>query len=67
MITITVDTIEEKNALLEESEYIHYFAELMQYTDTLGIKHEHEIGQDSNKAGMLMHIYTNPNMITVKQ
>jgi hypothetical protein len=59
---IYVDTQEQKDRLLNESEYIHDFAELVEedgYTKVIGL--------DSDKAGTLMHIYMNPDMIVVNK
>ncbi len=55
---IYVKTEEQKQRLLEESEYIHDFVE------RIGDKW---VGLDSDKAGTLMHIYMHPDIIIVKQ
>jgi len=64
---IYVDTEEEKQNLLRESEYIHDFLEVVKHKTKEGKVKEQWIGLDSDKAGTLMHIYMNPDIITVKQ
>lgn len=62
-IKIIVETEEEKEALLSESEYIHYFAYLVRGRKGRPLR---LIGLDSDKAGMLMHLYLAPENIEVK-
>ena len=65
MIKIYVDTKEEKQQLLKESEYIHDFVEVFKLRNKKGEIVEKVIGLDSDKAGILMHIYMNPDIIVV--
>ena len=60
MVKIYVDSEEEKQQLLDESEYIHYFVKVCKHKGKKKI-----IGLDSDKANTLMHIYTNPDMIII--
>ncbi len=62
MIKIIVDSQEIKDELIAESEYIHYYVE-EGYVTRFGKKVL--FGLDSEKAGMLMHIYMNPDIIEV--
>ena len=64
MIKIIVDSEELKQKVLEQSEYIHYFCEIIKPGINLKSKY---IGLDSDKAGMLMHFYMNPDMIVVEK
>ena len=65
MIKIYVDTEEEKQQLLKESEYIHDFVEVFKLRNKKGEVVEKVIGLDSDKASTLMHIYMNPDIIVV--
>ena len=67
MIKIYVDTEEEKQELLNESEYIHDFVEIVKYKTKTGEIKEKWIGLDSDKAGSLMHIYMAPEIIIVRK
>ena len=58
---IYVDTVEQKQDLLKQSEYIHDFMEIVNDNGE-----DKVIGLDSDKASTLMHIYMNPGMIIVK-
>jgi len=55
---IIVSTQEQKDILLKESEYIH---------DTIFECNGEIYGLDSDKAGVLMHIYMNPDMIIIQE
>ena len=55
---IIVESEEEKQKLLEQSEYIH---------DFMFECGKQWIGLDSDKAGTLMHLYMAPDTIIVKQ
>lgn len=55
---IFVNSQEEKDNLIKQSKYIHNF---------LVIRNEEYIGLDSDKAGILMHLYLNPDMIVVQK
>jgi hypothetical protein len=67
MIKIYVDTEEEKQQLLKESEYIHDFVEVFNLRNKKGEIVEKVIGLDSDKAGILMHIYMKPDIIVVSK
>ena len=67
MITIYVDSEEEKERLLMESEYIHDFAERVECYSKNGKKQVKWIGLDSNMAGTLMHLYVAPQIIIVRE
>lgn len=58
---IIVGTKKLKNQLLKESEYIHYFSELVKKNN----KKDVIVSLDSDKCNTLMHIYMNPNIIEV--
>lgn len=60
---IIVETQEQKDRLIAESEYIHDFGDYFNEGDNNG--DEFWFGLDSDKAGTLMHIYMNPDMIEV--
>ena len=64
---IYVDTEEQKQELLRQSEYIHDFLEVIKFKTKDGNIKEKWIGLDYDKAGTLMHIYMNPDMIIVRQ
>lgn len=53
MIKIYVDTEEVKQQLLKESEYIHDLSTIWEV--------------EPDKVNTLIHIYTNPDMIIVKE
>lgn len=63
---IYVKNHQEKEKLLKESEYIHDFLEIVKYKNQNGQPTEKWIGLDSDKAGTLMHIYMNPDLIVVE-
>jgi len=67
MIRIFVDTEQEKQDLLAQSEYIHDFLEIIKYKTKEGKLKERYIGLDSNKASGLMHIYMCPEIIIVRE
>lgn len=67
MIKIYVDTEEEKQQILNESEYIHYFAEIISYINKQGIIKQRVIALDTDKASILTGIYTIPEMIVVRK
>jgi hypothetical protein len=54
---IIVDSEELKREILKQSKYIHDFLEVVDGK---------WIGLDSDKAGILMHLYLNEDMILVK-
>jgi len=62
---IVVKSEELKNQILEQSKYVHDFLEVVKYKNKKGEKKEKWIGLDSDKAGLLMHLYLNPDMIEV--
>ena len=62
---IYVDTQEQKLEILKQSKYIHDFLEVIKIKTKDGKIKEKYIGLDSDKAGTLMHIYMNPDMIIV--
>lgn len=62
---IYVDTQEQKLELLKESKYIHDFLEVIKIKTKDGKIKEKYIGLDPYKAGTLMHIYMNPDIIIV--
>jgi hypothetical protein len=63
---IYVDTEEQKQDLLEQSKYIHDFLEIVKVKTKDNKVKTKWIGLDSDKAGTLMHIYMNPDMIIVR-
>lgn len=63
---IIVDTEEQKQELINQSKYIHDFMEIIKYKNKKGKKKFKFFGLDSDKAGILMHIYTCPEIIIVK-
>lgn len=63
---IYVDAEEQKQDLLEQSKYIHDFLEIVKVKTKDNKVKTKWIGLDSDKAGTLMHIYMNPNMIIVR-
>ncbi len=61
---IIVETEEQKQDLLQQSEYIHNF--LISQEDVKNKGRNWLIGLDSNKAGILMHLYMAPQIIEVQ-
>jgi hypothetical protein len=62
---IIVETEELKKEILEQSQYIHDF--LINKEDIKGLGRDWLIGLDSDKAGILMHLYMAPQIIEVEQ
>jgi hypothetical protein len=62
---IIVESEELKQEIIKQSEYIHDF--LINKDDIKGLGKDWIIGLDSDKAGILMHLYMNPQIIEVKQ
>jgi hypothetical protein len=62
---IIVETEELKQKILKQSEYIHNF--LIDKDDVKNLGKDWLIGLDSDKAGILMHLYMAPQIIEVKQ
>lgn len=60
---IIVETEELKQELIKQSEYIHDFV-VKCYLKRKGA--QRYICLDSDKAGIFMHIYTNPDIIEVQ-
>ena len=60
---IIVETEELKQEILEQSKYIHDF--LIYKDDVKGLRKDWLIGLDSDKAGILMHLYMAPQIIEV--
>ena len=60
---IIVETEEQKQELINQSEYIHNF--LINKDDIKGLGRNWLIGLDSDKAGTLMHLYLNPEIMIV--
>lgn len=67
MIKIYVDTEEEKQELLNQSDYIHDFVKIIKYKTKNGEVKEKYISLDSDKASALMHIYIAPEIIIVRK
>jgi len=65
-VKIYVDTEEQKQDLLRQSEYIHDFMEVVKFKNKDGKVKEKWISLRADKAGTLMHIYMNPDMIEVE-
>jgi hypothetical protein len=63
MIKIIVKTVEQKQDLLKQSQYIHDF--LVCPGDVKELGKNWIIGLDSDCAGTLMHLYTAPHIIEV--
>jgi hypothetical protein len=61
---IIVESEELKQEIIKQSEYIHNF--LINKNDIKGLEKDWLIGLDSDKAGILMHIYMAPQIIEVK-
>jgi len=64
---IIVNSEEQKEMLIEQSKYIHDFMEVVRYRDKNNMIREKWVGLNSDKAGILMHIYTNPDIIVVNK
>lgn len=60
---IIVESEELKQEILEQSEYIHDF--LITNSDIQNLDKDWIIGLDSDKAGILMHLYMAPQIIEV--
>ena len=60
---IIVGSEELKQEILQQSEYIHDF--LINMEDIKGLGKDWLIGLDSDKAGILMHLYMAPQIIEV--
>ncbi len=65
VMKIIVETEELKQEILKQSEYIHDF--IINKDDVKGLGKDWIIGLDSDKAGILMHLYMAPQIIEVKQ
>ena len=61
---IIVETEEQKQEILQQSQYIHDF--LINNEDIKGLGKNWLIGLDSDKAGTLMHLYMAPQIIEVQ-
>jgi hypothetical protein len=61
---IIVESEELKQEILKQSEYIHDF--LINKDDIKGLGKDWILGLDSDKAGILMHLYMAPEIIEVK-
>jgi hypothetical protein len=61
---IIVDSEELKQEILKQSEYIHDF--LINKDDIKGLGKNWLIGLDSDRAGILMHLYMAPEIIEVQ-
>ena len=62
---IIVETEEQKQEILKQSEYIHDF--LINKDDVKDLGKDWLIGLDSDKAGILMHLYMAPQIIITKK
>ena len=62
---IIIQTEEQKQEILKQSEYIHDF--LINKDDVKSLGKDWLIGLDSDKAGILMHLYMAPQIIEVRQ
>jgi hypothetical protein len=60
---IIVESEELKQQLLEQSKYVHDYVYIKRSRNT---GKETWYGLDSDKAGILMHLYINPDIIKVK-
>ena len=67
MMKIYVDSEEEKQELIDQSRYIHDFLEVVKFKTKSGEIKERWIGLDSDKAGVLMHIYMAEKIIIVRK
>lgn len=63
---IIVNSESEKLELLTQSKYIHDFLEIVKYKKMNGVAIHKHISLDSSKAGILMHIYMCPEIISVR-
>ena len=61
-MTILVETQELKDELLKESKYLHDYVYIGRSRKT---GKTNWYGLDSTKAGILMHLYLNPDLIQV--
>ena len=61
---IIVESEEQKQEILRQSEYIHDF--LVNKDDIKGLGKNWLIGLDSDRAGILMHLYMAPEIIEVQ-
>jgi len=61
---IIVESEEFKQEIIKQSEYIHDF--LINKDDIKGLGKDWLVGLDSDKAGILMHIYMSPQLIEVR-
>lgn len=61
---IIVESEELKEEILKQSKYVHDF--LITKDATKDLSKDWMIGLDSDKAGILMHIYMAPQIIEVK-
>ena len=61
---IIVESEEQKQEILKQSEYIHDF--LVNKDDIKGLGKNWLIGLDSDRAGILMHLYCAPEIIEVQ-
>jgi hypothetical protein len=62
---IIVETEEIKQEILKQSKYIHDF--LINKDDIKDLSKDWLIGLDSDKAGILMHLYMAPQIIEVNE
>jgi hypothetical protein len=62
---IIVETEELKQEILKQSEYIHDF--LINKDNVKDLDKDWLIGLDSDKAGILMHLYMAPQIIEVNE
>ena len=60
---IIVESEEQKQDLLRQSQYIHDF--LINKDDIKGLGKDWLIGLDSDLAGTLMHLYMSPDIIEI--
>jgi len=60
---ILVESEELKQEILKQSKYVHDF--LIDKNDIKNLGKNWIIGLDSDKAGILMHLYINPDLIEV--
>ena len=63
IMKIIVESEQLKQEILKQSEYIHDF--LINKDDVKSLGKDWMIGLDSDKAGILMHIYMAPEIIEV--
>ena len=61
---IIVESEELKQEILKQSQYIHDF--LINKDDIKGLGKDWLLGLDSDKAGILMHLYMTPEIIKVQ-